>query len=101
MGLGLSRSRRNQRSIPVGWRPVGCQGLLCPLAVGGGPAQLAAAVARGLIELTTQPVPLSRISAVDTRWRSGLLRDGATTESPAWLALLAVPVGGANLPTGA
>jgi hypothetical protein len=34
------------------------QGLLRLLAVGGGPGQLAAAVAGGLVELVAQPVPL-------------------------------------------
>jgi hypothetical protein len=38
---------------------VGGQGLLGLLAVGGGPGQLAAAVAGSLVELAAQPVPLS------------------------------------------
>jgi hypothetical protein len=37
---------------------VGGQGLFGLLAVGGGPGQLAAAVAGGLVELVAQPVAL-------------------------------------------
>jgi hypothetical protein len=44
--------------MPGGWRSVGGQGLLDLLAVGGGPGQLAGAVAGGLVELAAEPVPL-------------------------------------------
>ena len=37
---------------------MGGQGCLGLLAVGGGPGQLAAAVAGGLVELAAEPVPL-------------------------------------------
>jgi hypothetical protein len=41
--------------------------------MGGGPAQLAAAVAGRLVELATQPVPLGPQLPVQSRWRSGPL----------------------------
>jgi hypothetical protein len=37
---------------------VGGQGFLGVLAVGGGPGQLPAAISGGLVQLTTEPVPL-------------------------------------------
>jgi hypothetical protein len=51
---------------------VGGQSLLGLLAVGGGPGQLTAAVAGGLIELAAEPVPLGPQLRCDSRWRSGL-----------------------------
>jgi hypothetical protein len=44
--------------LAIGGRLVGGQGFLRLHAVGGGPGQLPAAVARGLVELAAQPVPL-------------------------------------------
>ena len=44
--------------LATGGLLVGGQGLLGVLAVGGGPGQLAAAVAGGLVELAAEPVPL-------------------------------------------
>ena len=44
--------------LATGGLLVGGQGLLGLLAVGGGPGQLPAAVAGGLVELAAQPVPL-------------------------------------------
>jgi hypothetical protein len=52
---------------------VGGQGFHRLLTVGGSVGQLPSAVAGSPVELAAQPVPLARNSAVDSRWRSGLL----------------------------
>jgi hypothetical protein len=44
--------------LAAGGRLVGGHRFLCLLAVGGGPSELAGAVAGGLVELATEPVPL-------------------------------------------
>jgi hypothetical protein len=61
MRAGWSSGRRRQRSMTWGGRPgllVGGQSLLGLLAVGGGPGQLAAAVAGRMVELAAELVPL-------------------------------------------
>ncbi len=49
---------KHARGLAAGGLLVGGQGCLGLLAVGGGPGQLPAAVAGGLVELAAQPVPL-------------------------------------------
>ena len=45
--------------LATGGRLVGGQGVLGVMAMGGGPGQLAAVVAGGLVQLVAEPVPLS------------------------------------------
>jgi hypothetical protein len=56
--VAAAQEAKHARGLAIGRLLVGGQGFLGLLAVGGGPGQLPAAVARGLIKLATQPVPL-------------------------------------------
>jgi hypothetical protein len=71
--LATAQPAKHALGLAIGGLLVGGQDLFGLPAVGGGPGQFAGAVAGGLVELAAQPVPLGRNSAVDSRWRSGLV----------------------------
>ena len=56
--LATSQPAKHPRGLAIGGLLVAGQDLLGLLAVGGGPFELAGAVAGGLVELAAQPVPL-------------------------------------------
>jgi hypothetical protein len=56
--IAAAQPAKHARRLATGGLLIGGQRLLGLLAVGGGPDQLPAAVARGLIQLAPQPVPL-------------------------------------------
>jgi hypothetical protein len=71
--IAAAQPAKHAGRLVTGGLLIGGQRLLGLLAMRGGPARLAAAIPGGLIQLAPQPVRSARNSAVEIRWRSGLL----------------------------
>ena len=65
--LAATQPAKHAGRPATGGRLMGAQDPLSLLAVGGGPGQLPAAVAGGLVELAAQPIPLGPQLGRDSR----------------------------------
>jgi hypothetical protein len=95
--LVAAQPAKHPGGLAVGGLLVGGQGLLGVLAVGGGPGQLAAAVAGGLVVLVAEPVPLGpqlrRGQPLEVRAAGGVDGQGLAASPGQGLGQLQISVG--------